>query len=577
MNQQASDFQAAVLSAVANERRVTPNVERFIVTEVDQATNVDGLRVRLRPVGMTDDDMPAMVDERFRMSRVRWQASNGEACQCDAKIDDTEDDAVYLDWRRPHALDGVQWLDLECFDFLYATEKAWSQEDVAEAAFEAYLRLCQPELIELIELEQFHVTSYLSESQLAAVALVAFTHAWLFGPPGTGKTQTCAVLLAAYLMAKSNARILVVGVSNAPLCQLLQRLDLILQASGRNDLRPLVRRYGPGVSHELRMKAPHLLPHPEDAFMPGSRADQEAWGSPHDAEVVPHPLSEPPRLMAMTVAMAIQKRATLSQLGQFDLLLIEEASQSSLAQTLLISSLAKATVYAGDPKQLSPVSKSTDPAVRKWMARSPMMCMPEEGHPAIVQLIEQRRMAPGICQLVAAIGYNGKLFTEEACQVDPTWIAEHFVEVGDWGKQQSLAVHEVADDRSSTRLIRDSSAQAILDILQSKRTAHLRNQDFLVLTPFRAQVQWIRYKLRQAKIHNVRVATVHRVQGKENTAVIFDPVCGAHPFLRTEEATRLMTVAFSRAKAKLILVGSKQDFQHPILSKLVEVADDTEQ
>lgn len=75
---------------------------------------------------------------------------------------------------------------------------------------------------------------------------------------------------------------------------------------------------------------------------------------------------------------------------------------------------------------------------------------------------------------------------------------------------------------------------------------------------------------REAKIRNVRVATVHRVPKKESTVVIFDPVCGSPPFLRTDEARRLLTVAFSRAKGKLILVGSQNDMPHPLLAQVYE-------
>jgi DNA replication ATP-dependent helicase Dna2 len=575
MNKQR-EFQKAVLSAVSQERRVTPNIERFVVTEVDRELCAAGLRIRLRPTSMPADDMPAMIDERFRISKARWIAPNGESCQCDARIDETEDDALYLDWRHPDALDGTPWLELECFDFLFATERAWALDDVATAGFESYKRLRQPERVELIELDHLHVTSRLSESQLAATSLVGFNHAWLFGPPGTGKTLTSAVVLAAYLIANPEARVLIAGVSNAPLCQLMERLDAILQDAGRNDIRQDLRRYGPNVSQELRHKCPHLLPHPEDAFMPSGGRPAEVLMVRKDVEVIPKPLPRPPRLIAMTVAMAIQKRQALAELGQFDLLLIEEASQSALAQSLLLSSLAMATVYAGDPKQLSPVAKSSDPQVRQWMARSPMMCMPPDTDPAVVALKEQRRMAPKICRLVAAIGYNHDLFTEESCQIDPDWIAEHYVDVAEWGKNQSLAVREVPEERHSRRLVRDSSAQAIVEILLAGRSSQLQESEFLVLTPFRAQVQWIRHKLRQAKIRNVRVATVHRVQGKESTVVIFDPCFGKHPFLHTEEARRLMTVAFSRAKAKLILVGSREDQQHPLLAQLVELSRSSE-
>ncbi len=68
----------------------------------------------------------------------------------------------------------------------------------------------------------------------------------------------------------------------------------------------------------------------------------------------------------------------------------------------------------------------------------------------------------------------------------------------------------------------------------------------------------------------MKVSTVHRAQGSEAPAVIFDPVDGRSPFLNTEEALRLFNVAFSRAQARLLVCLSPADRAHPVLAALLQ-------
>ncbi|TAH09782.1 MAG: hypothetical protein EAZ11_13965, partial [Curvibacter sp.] len=89
------------------------------------------------------------------------------------------------------------------------------------------------------------------------------------------------------------------------------------------------------------------------------------------------------------------------------------------------------------------------------------------------------------------------------------------------------------------------------------------------------QARLIRKKLAQTGFREVTVSTVHRTQGSAKKVVIFDVVDGRHPFLQTEEAKRLLTVAFSRAEAKLLVMASQRDLAHPIL-QMAEVAANLE-
>jgi ATP-dependent exoDNAse (exonuclease V) alpha subunit len=61
-----------------------------------------------------------------------------------------------------------------------------------------------------------------------------------------------------------------------------------------------------------------------------------------------------------------------------------------------------------------------------------------------------------------------------------------------------------------------------------------------------------------ADLPTIRAGTVHRIQGQEADATIFDPVNPTSPFLTDGQlAGRLVNVAASRTRQLLILVGTR--------------------
>lgn len=561
-------FQAEVVAAIARERALSPNEETFAI---EQLTSVPGrgLRLQLKPISGMVDDVTPVVDERFKHCHVVWQGVNGQPYRREALLDDAADDEVWVRDATKESFEGVQTVTLACFDFLFQTQRLWHDPAVAQMALQSYEALQHPKVIQEVDLSEHAVVDGLSPCQLDAIKLVQHDHAWLFGPPGTGKTETSAVLLAAYRIHNPHARILVVGISNAPLCQLVERTDETLKRVGRNDLRLGLRRYGSGTTEALKRHRPHLLPGTLDPLMPAKfDAPQECW----DPEIPRQQEVTEARLLAMTVTTALQKHSALRELGKFDLIWVEESSQAPLCQTLLLSALATSTVYAGDPRQLAPVAKSHEGLVRQWMATSPMDLMPDVGLDMVTMLREQRRMAVDICALVSAIGYDGQLTTAELCLFCPKWVMNRSKPLAEFAADQSVVHVTVDTDREGHRCARKTSTAEIVRLVQAGLQEGMEAKDFLVLTPFRAQVHLIKRALAAAGLHGVRTSTVNKVQGKESRIVLFDPVLGTHPFLKTSEARRLLTVAFSRAEAKLVMVASEADLANPILQKLAEVA-----
>lgn len=567
-NQDVDSFAAELLSAIRQERQVTPNSVELRVVEV--MPHNQGVQVRLESIHGHADD--AVVDERFRNAHVHAEglrSVNGKKVL--ALLDQELDDVVVLSGADPASVYPGLIIEIRAYDFFIPLIQAWDSKnhgaiDWNRKAYEKFLELSNPRKVGGLDLRGTAIASHLTPTQAGVLQLVLMSAAYSVGPPGTGKTESNAVVLAAYLMANPQAKILLVGVANFALDQLLERLDKLLKDYGRNDLRQQITRYGNGVGPLVRVSCSHLLPGSTDPFQAGYAHGASTQYDPELGNFDPE--DKQTRLYAMTVASALQRIDSLRELGTFDFCLVEEASQASLAQVLPLAALSTSIFLAGDPAQLSPVAKHHDPKVRKWMAASPFSQMPEMKSPAVWVLTEQRRMADSICRLVSDMAYaqSGLVTAADALQ-SKSWNTARYEAFGPYSPDRHLIVHPIRErvEVHGPVRMREESIDEILSMLSQCRSDGFQAKDVLVITPFRDQARLIRRKLSQAGFREVAVSTVHRTQGSAKKVVIFDVVDGRHPFLQTDEAKRLLTVAFSRAEAKLLVLASRRDLAHPIL------------
>jgi hypothetical protein len=79
----------------------------------------------------------------------------------------------------------------------------------------------------------------------------------------------------------------------------------------------------------------------------------------------------------------------------------------------------------------------------------------------------------------------------------------------------------------------------------------------------------IKKGLKAAELSRIKVSTVHRAQGSQHHTIIFDPVDGASKFILDEAiGPRLINVAISRAKARVVLLLSAGDRANSILDRM---------
>jgi hypothetical protein len=430
----------------------------------------------------------------------------------------------------------------------------------------------------------------LRERQQEAVDLVGWQAAFLRGPPGTGKTFAVGAMIVRYWIANPNARILILATTNSAADQALISVDerfaklqalvpLIAQVRAK-----LVKRIGHHFQAFRYAQRQHLLPGEDglhkqiiewESQQPPKSHIQNyaAWKQRDDElrEAIRKQMAiilDHVSIAAMTTTRAAFTYKYLLERAPFDLLVVDEASQVSLAHALALGPLGKRVIFAGDPEQLSPIVQSKNPFAKKWLGRS-MFAETSRLDKNNCTLNEQSRMAEPICDIVSSLFYHGELELASDVAEDEDWHAQRELPVLPTLGNRHVHVEWVDKPATWSKKYRGN-----IRYDSAKRTAEIaailcsfaNSGQVLVLTPFRAQRALIRTFLTNAGLGSIRVGTVHSAQGSECHTVIFDPVAGKSRFLNGDEGKRLINVAISRTQARLVVLLSNDDLENPILA-----------
>jgi hypothetical protein len=535
-----------IRTAIRHESDASPKSTAFKVLAINPSKF--NLYMELQAVSRNGGP-PAELDEQFKGSVARWFTGSVESTATVFNVDTDSGVAALRDVRgqlpKIH-----QTINLVPTDFLWALKKCWADDGWAQRAIACLDDFTAPKLTNGVSLSSANIAR-LRPAQRKAFALLAHDMGFLFGPPGSGKTTLLGEMLGSYLQANPNARVLVLCTTNRAVDEVTISVDTALARAGQLGLRHCIKRMGPGYSAPKFKDREHLLP------------DEAGQGS-IDA-----------RLISSTVTRAIMTLGTLRELPQFDLLVMDEASQVSLAHTLAVMPLGKIRLFAGDPNQLAPVSLANTSFTQRWIAKSSFEYMPKEG-PNVCLLNEQSRMAEAICNIVSTIFYNGALRVADDALNSTTWLHQRKLKFADIPRSQHVSIQRIDSDATkatkSRKFVRMESANRIVSMIQTAlENRDVDGNDIVVITAFRKQLKLIRSCLHAAGIKGIQVDTVHRSQGMQAPVVIFDPVSGIHPLLMNDRGRQLINVAISRAQAKLIVMLSKTDAKNPTFAQMLEI------
>ncbi|OYN74323.1 TM0106 family RecB-like putative nuclease [Mycolicibacterium sphagni] len=356
----------------------------------------------------------------------------------------------------------------------------------------------------------------------AALLALESSYVAVHGPPGTGKTHTAARVIAA-LVNEHRWRIGVVAQSHAVV---------------ENLFRDIV---GAGVEPALVAKKPN-------GTGPWTDIDEKTY----------------PAFIADNDGCVIGGTAwdfanqTRVPTGSLDLLVIEEAGQFCLANTIAVAQAATNLLLLGDPQQLPQVSQGTHPepvdaSALGWLVDGQHTLPEELGY----FLDRSYRMHPAVCAAVSRLSYDNRLHS-----VEERTAARRLS-----GVQPGVRVLAVDHDGNSTdsreeaeAIVAEITAMLGAEWTDADGTRELTAADVLIVTPYNAQVVLLRRLLDGAGLSEVQAGTVDKFQGRQAPVVFISLVASSIAEVPRGISFLLnrnrLNVAVSRAKYAAVIVRS---------------------
>ena len=365
----------------------------------------------------------------------------------------------------------------------------------------------------------------------AAVRALDHSYVAVQGPPGAGKT-----FLASHVIARlvaEGAKVGVVAQSHAVI------ENLMLACCARD---------GFDVSRAVRLRGKSVTP---DA----------PWSEVSDSELVELISGAGGLLFGGTVWDYVSERRVPA--GSLDVLVVDEAGQFSLTNTVAAARAARSVLLLGDPQQLPQVSTGVHPypvdvSALGWLSDGAAALDPRFGY----FLGESWRMDSALCERVSWLSYDGALASAAAT-------AGRALQ----GVAPGVVSYPVEHAGCSVRSVQE--AQAVVDCVREllgrewvpAAGAELRPlaaEDCIVVAAYNAQVDCVREALIAAGLADssgagVRVGTVDKFQGQEAAVVLVslassrvDSGRGAGFVLSPNR----LNVAVSRGQWRAVLVHS---------------------
>ncbi|WP_435177451.1 AAA domain-containing protein [Halorussus sp. AFM4] len=337
------------------------------------------------------------------------------------------------------------------------------------------------------------------------------------GPPGTGKTRTLIEVVRRAVAA--GERVLVAADSN-------QAVDnALVGASAPDHPDPTSLHYYAAVEDEFEL-ARHRADHSDEAFVRENYDRREPA-----ADVV-----------ATTNNSAAQLDA------DFDLVVVDEATQATVQSTLIPATKGDRLVLAGDHRQLPPFDVRATPA-EDDRHRSLFEHLYAEdgvyGHRIGAMLRTQYRMHPDVARFPDRRFYDGAL--RDGRDVPPVDGLPALVRADVAGPERGAGDHSYENP---------AEVEAVESLVDRLLDAGVAPADVGVIAPYEGQVR----ALRDALGDRIEVDTVDSFQGGEREAVVISFVRsndrGDVGFLgRSPDGPRRLNVALTRAERFLGLVG----------------------
>ncbi|KAI1307389.1 Tripartite DNA replication factor [Mortierella claussenii] len=428
-----------------------------------------------------------------------------------------------------------------------------------------------------------HPDPHLNEDQRRAVEAVmsARDYALILGMPGTGKTTTIAQII--HSLVSQGKSVLLTSYTHSAVDNVLLKLK-------RSEIN-VVRL---GNKDKVHRDIQELVPDFEN--QPGMDTVEAIHNFYGRCQVVGT------TCLGIGDPLFTEKR--------FDYCIVDEASQITLPACLGPIRYADVFVLVGDHNQLPPLVKN--PEAKKDGFDLSLFKMLSDRYPeAVTSLTLQYRMNKDVMLLSNALVYENQLrcaneqvankvleiphmdkfrqhchpgLLQDASQQDPAVCQGHTVEHPCWLEQtldplrsvvfidtDEVPAHEVQVGNSTQN---PTEALLVRQLIEALISGGISEQDIGIISVLRAQLKVLSRLLRSRPLLDIH--TVDRYQGKDKECVIVSLVrSNAEQHVgELLKDWRRINVAFTRAKKKLVVVGSRGTLQgSPVFERFLRLME----
>ncbi|KPM37491.1 DNA replication ATP-dependent helicase/nuclease DNA2 [Neonectria ditissima] len=408
-------------------------------------------------------------------------------------------------------------------------------------------------------------------------------YALVLGMPGTGKTTTIAHIIRA--LTSQGKSVLLTSHTHTAVDNILLKL--------KQNKTPILRLGAPAKVHPGVQEFAILAGHPMKSF----DEIKEAW---HGTPIV------------ATTCLGINH--AIFHERSFDYCIVDEASQITLPICAGPIRMARTFVLVGDHNQLPPVVRNEE--ARQGGLDVSLFKLLSDTHPqSVVNLEHQYRMCEDIMMLSNTLIYKGRLRcgSEELKRrkldiprMDALRQRHHDASTLLHAGSQSFCtgpvpsrcwLYDILDSEARVRFINTDTIQPLVreeaqgkrivnpaearlvsQLVDSLLTVGVPDSEIGVMTHYRAQLSLLKDKLKC--FPSVEMHTTDRFQGRDKEVIVLSLVrsneaCNIGDLLKD---WRRINVAFTRAKTKLLVIGSrstlKKSGDENMLSKFISLMED---
>lgn len=417
-------------------------------------------------------------------------------------------------------------------------------------------------------------------------ALNAEDYFLIVGPPGTGKTSIFARRLIEEYYKKPDVNIMVIAYTNRAVDELCGAINAAFGYSD-GDCDKYIR-----VGSELSC---------DSAYQ--HRLLQRVSEKAADRDSLRKEINDT-RIFISTLA-SITGKMELFSLKQFQIAIIDEASQILEPQIIGLLPLFDKFIMIGDHNQLATIVLQEEEKSRinetqlqeigitdcreSFFERLLRRCKSQGWTHSFTQLTHQGRMHNEIAAFPSTYFYSENLFPALDWQTGEWRLSNvngNFYDKYIATKRTILFSTERKEINNISNKINQSEAEIIAELIESIQRVYNDNNitydssKIGIIAPYRNQIALIRHKLSSAGIidyENIMIDTVERFQGSQRDIIIvsfcinqpgqFRYLCNLN---HDGTVDRKLNVALTRARQQLFLVGNAQLLlKHPIYESLV--------